>query len=349
MTGADGRGCRLGLAGAGNVARRHAAVLSGFADVELVGVADVVSSSARRLAAEYGIRAFPDLTSLVETGLDALYICVPPFAHGQAERTAVEAGLPIFVEKPVAADLGTASRIAGLVARRAVPTSVGYHWRYLDGVERARDLLAGRPVRAVRAAWLDRTPSAPWWCRRDASGGPVVEQGSHLLDVLRLLVGEVAEVIAYGDGTPPPVPEADIDGVTAAMLRFTGGAVGTLMSASVLDWRHCAGVEIVADGLVLTLAEDELVVRDGDGVRRYGADPRAARTAVDRAFVDLVRGIGDDVRSPYPDALRTHQLACAVAESALTGRPVRPRADLPSAGARTGPAGAAAPPLAVRP
>ena len=45
---------------------------------------------------------------------------------------------------------------------------------------------------------------------------------------------------------------------------------------------------------------------------------------MDRAFVDAVRGIGDDVRAPYAEALRTHRLACALAASAATGQPVRP-------------------------
>ena len=90
-----------------------------------------------------------------------------------------------------------------------------------------------------------------------------------------------------------------------------------------LDWKHRAGVEIVADGLVLTVGEDGLVWRDATGEGRVPADPEAARVAVDRAFVDAVRGIADDIRVPYPEALRTHRLACAVAQSAATGRMVR--------------------------
>jgi len=76
--------------------------------------------------------------------------------------------------------------------------------------------------------------------------------------------------------------------------------------------------------LWLSVSEDELLIREdgGDPVRVPG-DPAAARVAVDRAFVDAVRGIGDDVRVPYAEALRTHRLACALAESAATGAPVR--------------------------
>ncbi|TDC32761.1 Gfo/Idh/MocA family oxidoreductase [Micromonospora sp. 15K316] len=315
--------CRVGLVGAGGVAQRHARVLAGFDDTELLGVTDVRPAAAAALAGLHGSRTFPDVEALLAAGPDAVYVCVPPFAHGPAEEAVVAAGVPMFVEKPVAVDLLTAERIADLVARRGLLTAVGHHWRYLPAVQQARELLAGRTVRMVSGAWWDKVPPVEWWSRRDRSGGPVVEQAAHVLDLIRLLVGEATEVTAYGDGAPPPVEGADIDSVTAATLRFAGGAVGTLSAACVLGWKHRAGVEILADGLAVTLTEEGLLVCDADGERRLPADPETARTAVDRAFVDAVRGIGDDVRVPYPEALATHRLALAVADSARTGRPVR--------------------------
>ncbi|PZG21915.1 oxidoreductase [Micromonospora craterilacus] len=315
--------CRVGLVGAGGVARRHAGVLSGFDDVELIGVVDVTSGAAADLAATHGARSFGAIEQLLAAGPDAVYVCVPPFAHGPIEEAIVAAGVPMFVEKPVAVDLPTAERIAGLVADRGLLTAVGHHWRYLHVVAQARELLAGRAVRLVTGVWLDRVPPVDWWARRERSGGPVVEQAAHVLDLIRLLAGEVTEVTGYGDGSPPSVDGADVDSVTAATLRFAGGAVGTLSAACVLGWKHRAGVEILADGVALTLTEDALVVCDADGPRRFDADPDGARAAVDRAFIDAVRGIGDDVRVPYAEALGTHRLALAVAESVRTGGAVR--------------------------
>ncbi|MEV4122029.1 Gfo/Idh/MocA family oxidoreductase [Micromonospora sp. NPDC049645] len=317
------RKCRVGLVGAGGVAQRHARVLTGFDDVELVGVTDVAPEAASTLADRHGGRVCADVTELLATGPDAVYVCVPPFAHGPAEEAVIEAGLPMFVEKPVAVDLGTAERIAALVARRGLRTAVGHHWRYLSVLDQARDLLADRPVRMVSGAWLDKVPPVAWWSRRDRSGGPVVEQAAHVLDLIRVLAGEVTEVTAYGNGTPPPVDGADIDSVTTAALRFADGAVGTLSAACVLGWKHRAGLEILADGLALTITEDGLSIRDADGERHVPADPEAARVAVDRAFVDAVRGVGDDVRVPYAEALATQRLALAVADSARTGTTVR--------------------------
>ena len=164
-----------------------------------------------------------------------------------------------------------------------------------------------------------------WWPRADRSGGPVVEQAAHVLDLARHLAGEVTEVWAAGNGTPPPVDGADVDGATAVAMRFAGGAVGTVAATCVLGWKERAGLEIYADGLALAVSETGLVVRDADGGRTVPSDPDSARVAVDRAFVAAVRGEEQDIRVPYAEALRTHALAVAVAASAATGRAVRPR------------------------
>jgi predicted dehydrogenase len=317
---------RVGLVGAGGVAQRHARVLGGFDDVRLVGVTDVAERAATRLAQEHGGVAVPDVAALLDVGVDAVYVCVPPFAHGDAERAAAARGIPLFVEKPISVDFDSARDIAALIAERELLTAVGHHWRYLDVVQQARHLLAGRPVRLVTGAWLDKVPPVSWWPHRDRSGGPIVEQAAHVIDLARHVVGEVVEVSAFGNGTPPPVDGADVDGATVSTLRFATGAVGTLAATCVLGWKQRAGLEIFADGLYLGLTENELVIRDADGQRTVPGDAEAARVAVDRAFIDAVRGVGDDVRVPYAEALRTHAVALAVAESAATGKPVRPRA-----------------------
>ena len=315
--------CRIGLIGAGNVAQRHARVLSGFVDVQIVGVTDVSAPAAEALAATHGAPALPDTAALLSLQPDAVYVCVPPFAHGHAEESVLSSGAALFVEKPLGVDLTVAGRIADLVTRHPAPTAVGHHWRYLDVVRRAAALLVDRQVRLVNGVWWDKVPPVAWWVKTDRSGGPVVEQAAHVVDLARALVGEVTSVAAAGTGAPPPVAGADVDAATAAVATFGNGAVGTFSSTCVLGWKQRAGLEVVADGLALFVGEDELVVRDTAGAeRRFLGDPEAARVAVDRAFVDAVRGIGDDIRVPYAEALKTHRVTCAIAESARTGLPV---------------------------
>lgn len=314
---------RIALVGAGGVAQRHASVLGTFEDVELVGVADPRAEAASALAASAGCPAFGDLPSLLDGAApDAVYVCVPPFAHGQPERLLIERGIPFFVEKPLAAGLEVAEELGAAVARAGLLTATGYHWRYLDGVQHARKRLAAAPARMAVGAWLDKVPPVPWWTRQARSGGQVVEQATHLLDVMLDLVGPVERVYALGARTPRPAhPDADVDDVTAAALRFAGGAVGSLSATSLLPAKARAGLELLADGMRLELTETALTVQDGDG-EEVLEDSGEAKRRVDRAFVDAVRGLGDDVRAPYATALETHRVACALVRSAQAGVPV---------------------------
>ena len=308
--------CRIGIVGAGGVGIRHARTLAGFPEVELVGVADVDAERRTRFAAEFGARPFPDLADLLDSTPDAVYVCVPPFAHGAVEEAVVATGAALFVEKPLALNFPVAERIAGVVAASGVVTAVGHHWRYSTAVHRARELLAGRTVRLALGMWLDKVPPVPWWSHRAGSGGQIVEQAVHVLDLARVLVGEVREVHAFGDGAPPEGPGADIDGATVAILRFGCGAVGTVAASCRLGWKHRAGLEVCADGIALAVTEDGLEARDEHGTTEHRVDPAAAKAAADRAFVHAVLGRGEAVLVDYADALRTHQLACAVATAA---------------------------------
>ena len=325
----DGRGTvapptRVGIIGAGSVARRHAATLRGFCDARVVAVADPVEEAAAELAARCGAAAYRGHEELLERhDLEALYVCVPPYAHGAPELAAIERGLPFFVEKPLAADLATAELIAAKVRERGLVTCTGYHWRWLDIVEEAAALARRHPPRLVLAYWLDKVAPPAWWTRRDRSGGQVVEQATHVLDLARLLVGEVRVVYALGAPMDwAAYPGADIDGASVASLRFDGGAVGSVSSTCLLDRLHRAGLHLIAEGMAIELSERELAVEGGGRQRTVRAAGGDARSRPDRDFLDAVRGRANRVRAPYEEALRTHRLACAVARSAQEGRPV---------------------------
>ena len=246
------------MVGAGAVAARHVRTLLAMDGVEVAGVADPALERARELAGSAGAAAYPNHMELLDAErLDAVYICVPPFAHGAPELAVIDAGLPMFVEKPVAIDQETAATVAARLAERPVITCTGYHWRWLDIFDRAAALLAERPARLVQCAWLDKVLPPPWWRRRDGSGGQVIEQTTHVLDTARALAGEVTEVHAFG---ARGLPAADIHEVSVASLRFASGALGTVASSCLLPRLHRAGVQVVADGLSLELSETELVV-----------------------------------------------------------------------------------------
>jgi predicted dehydrogenase len=316
---------RIGMVGAGAVAARHVRTLLAMDGVEVAAVADPALDRARELAGQAGAAAYPNHMELLDgERLDAVYICVPPFAHGAPELAVIDAGLPMFVEKPVAIDEETAAAIAARLERRPLVTCTGYHWRWLDIFDRAAELLADRPARLVQCSWLDKVPPPLWWPRRDGSGGQVVEQTTHVLDTARGLAGEVTEVHAFGTraASHGPSTGSDIHDVSVASLRFASGAVGTVASTCLLPRLHRAGVQVVADGLSLELSETELVV-EADGNRSAWPAGGSARPRPDADFVAAVRGGPDRVRVPWPEAYRTHLVAYAITRSAEEGRPLQ--------------------------
>lgn len=315
---------RVGLIGAGGIAGRHLGNLLGFGDVRVVAIADPALDRAEAAAARAdGARAYTDHRAMLDREeLDAAYVCIPPFAHGAPELALVERGLPFFVEKPLAADLATAEEIARAVEARGLVTAVGYHWRYLDTVEECRGLLERAPPKLVTGYWLDSLPPPPWWRVEAQSGGQMVEQATHILDLARHLVGEVEDVYAAASRFPrEDYPDSDVADVASATLRFAGGAVGSVSAACVLRWPHRVGLHLFGDGLAVELSEFELMVDVGRGrpVRRAEGDPFVRE---DRDFLDAVQGRANVIRTPYAEALRTHRLAVAVARSARERRPI---------------------------
>lgn len=315
---------RLGFIGAGGIAHRHFGVLETMPDVAVVAVADPDQNRAEDAARRMGATAYPDFDAmLADAELDAVYICVPPFAHGPAERACIARGLPFFVEKPISLDIELAEEIAEGVSAAGLITAVGYHWRYLDTMDEARAHLSHNPAHLMQGFWIDQTPPPEWWWREDRSGGQVVEQATHIIDAARFLAGDVTEVFGLaahrerGDFPGLTVPTA-----TAATLRFASGAVANLGSTCLLRWNHRVGLHVFSDAMALEITDHDLMVDVGQGrpVRHAQGDPVWRE---DRDFVEAVMGRENRIRCPYAEALETHRVALAITRSAQAGALVK--------------------------
>jgi len=312
---------RIGFIGVGGIANRHLGVLEHFPDVELVGFADPDFDRAVQAASRFGARAYADHQALLDDpALDAVYICVPPFAHGAPERAVIARGLPFFVEKPLSLELEVAEETALAVEQAGLVTGVGYHWRYVDTVENARQHLAHRPAQLLSGYWLDSTPPPQWWWRMDRSGGQMVEQTTHIIDLARYLVGEVVQVFGLANRLDRDAfPGLDVPTASTASLRFASGAIGNLASTSVLNWSHRVGLHVFGEGLALELTDRDIMIDVGAGrpVHHAQSDPVFKE---DRDFIDAVRGQANRIRCSYGEALKTHRVALAINQSVREGR-----------------------------
>ncbi|MDB6452902.1 glycosyltransferase [Falsirhodobacter sp. 20TX0035] len=315
---------RLGFIGAGGIAHRHFGVLEHMADVRIAAIADPDTGRAEEAGRRFGAAVFADHAAMLDTvELDAVFICVPPFAHGDVERACIARGLPFFVEKPLSLDLKLAEEISAEVEEAGLITAVGYHWRYLDTVDEARAQLAQNPAHLMTGFWLDQTPPPQWWWREDGSGGQVVEQATHVIDLARFLAGDVTE--AFGLAARRDRPDFNgltVPTATTASLRFASGAIANLSATCLLRWNHRVGLHVYADALAMEITDHDIMVDVGRGrpVRHAEGDPVWRE---DRDFIDAVQGKENRIRCPYAEALETHRVALAISQSAASGAVVK--------------------------
>lgn len=312
----------VAMIGAGSVASRHARVLSQIRGVSVAAVADPSLEAARTLADQAGARAFADPAEAMDLdGIDAVYVCVPPFAHGSIEHAAVKRELPLFVEKPVGRDLDLAARLVVDIESAGLVTGTGYHWRCLDTLPLARQALADSPPLMATGAWLDKRPPVGWWGRWSGSGGQVIEQLTHLLDLARVLLGEPVQVFARGSHTAEAPDPDDIHDATVATVVFETGTVASFTATSALTAKQRASLEVISPGLRLEFAEERLVV-DRAGTPTWMTPGNDPRVGIDQDFIAAVRGETEGTCAPYAEAYATHRLGYAITLSAVEGRPI---------------------------
>lgn len=315
---------RIGFIGCGGNARGHMRRLGGLEGVQVVAVADVVAEAAEAAAQITGGRPYTDYRRMLdEERLDAVYVSIPVFAHGQIELDLIERNLPFFVEKPVALDMETARRIEAAVAKAGLLTCVGYQLRYLPHARYAREWLAGRKISMITGNyWCGSGRGTGWHVHMEKSGGQLVEQATHTLDLFRYFGGEVEEVFSYQANrvlTHTAAPD-----VYAVALRFASGAIGSLTTVwhgDPKDWSEANRVRLFYDEYRLAWSVREVTLSPADPAFTPPAEPGPS---IDEVFVDAVRtGDRSGILTPYEEGVRSLAISLAANESARTGKPVR--------------------------
>jgi predicted dehydrogenase len=303
---------RFGVIGCGAMGQRHARNVVETGAGLVTAVADVDAGRAHILAAEVGARAYADAAGVLAAGeVDAVIVTTPPRIRSDVMLPLVRAGLPLFVEKPPAFDLGEARVCARAIARQGLLTSVGFMLRYQPMTERAQALLAGHQITLVRTmctvGYYLHMQMPLWFLQKEHSGGPLCEQAIHVLDAARYLAGEVTHVFARGDRiVRPQLREVDAEDTLILAYRFANGALGVHShSCAIEKFRfevECLGPDI---RLLLDYGERRLTGLIGTNAVEESFPPFDAYRAELAAFAGAVRGDEGVIRSTYADAVRT--------------------------------------------
>ena len=284
-----------------------------------------------------------------------LLVGIPPFCHGSysndIELQLVKAGIHVFIEKPISVQppdevQAYIEELSRTAKEQGLMVSVAYMFRYHDAVNKMKEIIAdhGRPLMNVKVSYncaYAELDHAFWWDVKK-SGGPIVEQATHLCDLARYLGGEVDTTQLTGLAIPASdepsevgylstvpavvneqkVPAKDrIPRLTTAQWKYTNGTVGSLThGVTLLCQRYEANIDVWADGLRIALEEPyspqcRLRVRRGytDDEQIYSFPDADPYYKEDEAFLTAVRtGDSSLIRSSYEDAYKTYALTWAV-------------------------------------
>ncbi|HXD80964.1 MAG TPA: Gfo/Idh/MocA family oxidoreductase [Candidatus Acidoferrum sp.] len=298
---------RIGVVGYGMMGRAHSYAYTAAPVMRplsvrprLVVISGRDEGKVARAAAAYGFESWTaDWRELVERrDVDIVDICTPPGTHAEIATAAAASGKALICEKPLAVSYAQAFNAMESAHRANVLNAVGFNYRRLPAVslmKRMVDEGAVGKVRLWRGVWLSDEfvdPGIPfdWRFDRAVGGSTIADLGSHLIDMALWMVGDVAEVSAQSEtfvtersnpsgGRPVPVT---VDEASSALLRFQGGARGTVEMARTAVRRPCDfTIEVNGDKgtLVFEYARlNELLYGDGGdspglyGMRRIRAE-----------------------------------------------------------------------------
>jgi predicted dehydrogenase len=181
---------RLGFLGTGWIGRNRleAVINAGVADVAVISDPSVeMATAARALAPEAEIKG--DVDELVGSGIDGLVIATPSALHAEQACVALEAGIPVFCQKPLGRNTREVKKVVGVAKRANKLLMADFSYRYIDGARTIRDLVRDGELGEIFAADLKfhnaYGPDKPWFFDRKLSGGGcLIDLGVHLVDLL---------------------------------------------------------------------------------------------------------------------------------------------------------------------
>jgi 1,5-anhydro-D-fructose reductase (1,5-anhydro-D-mannitol-forming) len=310
-----------GIIGAGNVAEfKSGPALMQAPGSTVVAVMRRDAEKARDFAVRHGIpRWYVDIDALLaDPEVDAVYVASPHHLHLAHVTRAAQAGKAILCEKPVGVSAAEAQAVVDVCHAASVPLSVAYYRRYWPVVQEMRHLLADGAIGEVVQARVQLAdqyvpdPQRTWLTvPEQAGGGALANAGSHWVDLIRYLLGEVIEVTAGCSAHFGGLKTEDTIGV---QMRLAAQALVslnvTLCSSAAVSEFDIAGT----DGRLFAgpLSDSRLMLQRGSREPEVMYYPRAG-AAHTELVAEIVRRLSAGEPSPVPgeEAVATWQIMAA--------------------------------------
>ena len=230
---------RVALVGCGKVGGLHCKAVAQIPEAEFVAVCDADSSRASKFAIEHKAQAFTTIEEMIlKAKPDVLLIATPHPLHRQPTVAALNAGVHVLVEKPMAASIEDCDAMIAAAKSSGATLGVISQRRFFEPVLRMKNAIdagkIGKPLLGffLMYSWrsLEYYSSDPWRGKWSTEGGGVlVNQSPHQLDILRWLMGPIAEVQGYFQNLNHPGVE--VEDTAVASLRFVNGGLGSILAS----------------------------------------------------------------------------------------------------------------------
>ena len=272
----------IGVVGTGALGRHHARHLASLEEARLVGVYDADPARGRAVADELGTTSFPDLDALLEQ-VEAVTVAVPTPAHAAVGLRALERGVPVLMEKPLAATVDEADALIAAAQRGGLQLQVGHIERYNRALRAAEPYLNGpRYIESLRLA-----PFQP----RGTDVAVVLDLMIHDLDLVLHLTGGAEAIEVRASGLSLLSSHLDL---ANARVEFNNGAVA-MATASRVSRERTRRLRLFQPNGYLSL---DLASGAGEFMRVRGD----WRPGTGQALSDVVERI--ELAAPEADALR---------------------------------------------
>jgi predicted dehydrogenase len=247
---------RLGFVGVGWIGASRLRAVAASASANIVGIADTRDANARQAVQDIAAMA-PDAQAcsfdeLLDCDLDGVVIATPNAEHAAQALAALERGLNVFCQKPLARTRAEAARIIRCAREHNRLLDVDFCYRSVEGVPALRERIHDGSIGTVYAADLTfhnaYGPDKPWFFdARSAGGGCVMDLGIHLIDLLLWALDypqlESLTSRLYRDGKVLAPPVEELESYATAELRFTHGASARIACS----WHLPAGQDAVIE------------------------------------------------------------------------------------------------------
>jgi len=225
---------RIAFTGAGFIANIHATAARNQPDVELVAVVEKYSDKSQEFARKFGVKCcYSSVDELLQgDSVDALVVGTPNFLHAPQTIAALDAGIPVLVEKPMAMNAEEAEQMCAAADKSGAVLMVAHCWRFDEDVRwlKAQAHRLGRIIRTKGYGVHSHYGPSGWFTRKElAGGGALADMGIHAIDTARFLLGDPQPVSVYAKiGTY--YGEYDVDDTGVIIVEWEDGALSYIES-----------------------------------------------------------------------------------------------------------------------